>query len=64
MTGLLGEGGAVIALAECDLLLLLGTDFPFRHFMPTDTKIVQIDIAPAGRPRSPPSASSGTSSAR
>ena len=47
MTGLLGEGGAVRALAECDLLLLLGTDFPFRHFMPTDTTIAQVDIAPA-----------------
>ncbi len=47
MTGLLGEGGAVRALAECDLLLLLGTDFPFRHFMPTDTAIAQVDIAPA-----------------
>jgi pyruvate dehydrogenase (quinone) len=46
MTGLLGEGGAVKALAECDLLLLLGTDFPFRHFMPTDTTIAQVDIAP------------------
>lgn len=46
MTGLLGEGGAVMALAECDLLLLLGTDFPFRHFMPTDTVIAQVDIAP------------------
>jgi len=47
MTGLLGEGGAVRALAECDLLLLLGTDFPFHHFMPTDTVIAQVDIAPA-----------------
>jgi pyruvate dehydrogenase (quinone) len=47
MTGLLGEGGAVRAFAECDLLLLLGTDFPFRHFMPTDTTIAQVDIAPA-----------------
>lgn len=46
MTGLLGEGGAVKALAECDLLLLLGTDFPYRHFMPADSTIVQVDIAP------------------
>ena len=46
MTGLLGEGGAVRALAECDLLLLLGTDFPFRHFMPTHATIAQVDIAP------------------
>jgi pyruvate dehydrogenase (quinone) len=46
MTGLLGEGGAIEALAQCDLLLLLGTDFPFHHFMPADTVIAQVDIAP------------------
>lgn len=45
MTGLLGGGGAVKALAECDLLLLLGTDFPFHRFMPNDTTIAQVDIA-------------------
>ena len=28
MTGLLGWGGAQTALADCDLLILLGTDFP------------------------------------
>ena len=29
---------------ECDILLLLGTDFPYKSFMPTAPKIVQIDV--------------------
>ena len=47
MTGLLGWGGAYQGLAECDLLLLLGTDFPYREFLATDATIVQIDDDPA-----------------
>lgn len=46
MTGLLGWGGAYQALAECDLLLLLGTDFPYREFLTTNATIVQIDDNP------------------
>jgi thiamine pyrophosphate-dependent acetolactate synthase large subunit-like protein len=34
MTGLLGYGGAYKAIHESDLLLLLGTDFPFPEFLP------------------------------
>jgi len=44
MTGLLGYGGAYKAIHEADLLLLLGTDFPFPEFLPNgDVKKVQID---------------------
>jgi TPP-dependent trihydroxycyclohexane-1,2-dione (THcHDO) dehydratase len=32
MTGLLGYGGAYKAIHDADLLLLLGTDFPFSDF--------------------------------
>ncbi len=46
MTGLLGWGAAHRALAECDLLLLLGTDFPYRDFLPADAAIVQVDDNP------------------
>ncbi len=46
MTGLLGWGGAHQALADCDLLLMLGTDFPYRAFLPTDAIIVQVDDDP------------------
>jgi pyruvate dehydrogenase (quinone) len=44
MTGLLGYGGAYKAIHDADLLLLLGTDFPFSEFLPgNDVKKVQID---------------------
>jgi pyruvate dehydrogenase (quinone) len=44
MTGLLGYGGAYGAIHEADLLLMLGTDFPFSEFLPGDkVKKVQID---------------------
>jgi pyruvate dehydrogenase (quinone) len=44
MSGLLGFGAAYDAMHECDLLILLGTDFPYDRFMPTKPKIVQVDI--------------------
>ena len=44
MSGLLGFGAAYQAMHECDLLLLLGTDFPYDKFMPTKPKIAQVDI--------------------
>jgi pyruvate dehydrogenase (quinone) len=44
MSGLLGWGAAYKAMHECDVLLLLGTDFPYESFMPTTPKIAQIDI--------------------
>jgi pyruvate dehydrogenase (quinone) len=47
MTGLLGYGGAYDAINEAELLLLLGTDFPFSEFLPgNDVKKVQIDKNP------------------
>jgi pyruvate dehydrogenase (quinone) len=47
MTGLLGYGGAYGAIHEADLLLLLGTDFPFTEFLPGHrVKKVQIDKNP------------------
>ena len=44
MTGMIGFGMAYEAVNECDLLLLLGTDFPYDKFLPTKSKIAQIDI--------------------
>ncbi len=44
MTGLLGWGAAYKAMHECDVLLLLGTDFPYESFMPTNLQIAQIDL--------------------
>jgi len=46
LTGLLGIPSAYQSMHECDLLLLLGTDFPYTPFMPVHNKIVQIDLKP------------------
>jgi pyruvate dehydrogenase (quinone) len=46
MTGLLGLPSAFHSMHESELLLLLGTDFPYTPFMPTKCKIVQLDIRP------------------
>jgi pyruvate dehydrogenase (quinone) len=47
MTGLLGYGGAYRAINDAELLLLLGTDFPFSEFLPDHrVKKVQIDKNP------------------
>ena len=47
MTGLLGYGGAYGAIHDADLMLMLGTDFPFTEFLPGDkVKKVQIDKNP------------------
>lgn len=46
MSGLLGYGACYQATHEADLLLLLGTDFPYRQFLPQKNTI-QIDIDPS-----------------
>ncbi|MET7984967.1 pyruvate dehydrogenase [Streptomyces sp. NPDC005281] len=46
MSGLLGYGAAYEATHECDLLILLGTDFPYNAFLPDDVEIVQVDVRP------------------
>jgi pyruvate dehydrogenase (quinone) len=47
MTGLIGFSSGYYAMADCDVLLMLGTDFPYRQFYPRgDARIVQIDIRP------------------
>jgi pyruvate dehydrogenase (quinone) len=46
LTGLIGFGGCTKALHDADLLLLVGTDFPYRNFLPEDKTIIQIDSRP------------------
>ncbi|MGV0756118.1 thiamine pyrophosphate-dependent enzyme [Empedobacter brevis] len=43
MTGLLGQPSAYHAMHKADLIILIGTDFPYKDFIPTDKKIIQID---------------------
>lgn len=44
MSGLLGYGACQEAMEEADLLVLVGTDFPYPDFLPADVRTVQIDI--------------------
>lgn len=54
MTGLIGFSSGYKAMLECDTLIMLGTDFPYRQFYPTDAKVVQIDIRPENLGRRTP----------
>src|ERR1700676_2714725 len=44
MTGLLGFSSGYHAMMNCDLLLMIGTDFPYQQFYPKDATGVQIDL--------------------
>lgn len=44
MTGLLGFASGYKAIKEADVLLMLGTDFPYRQFYPEDAIVIQVDI--------------------
>jgi pyruvate dehydrogenase (quinone) len=46
MTGLIGFASGYYAMRGCDVLLMLGTDFPYRQFYPEggDVRIAQIDL--------------------
>jgi pyruvate dehydrogenase (quinone) len=48
MTGLIGFASGYYAMADCDVLLMLGTDFPYRQFYPNGNgaRIAQVDIRP------------------
>jgi pyruvate dehydrogenase (quinone) len=44
MTGLLGFASGYKAIKEADVLLMLGTDFPYSQFYPDDAEVIQVDI--------------------
>ena len=46
MTGLVGFASGYAAMKNCDALLMLGTDFPYRAFYPEQAKIIQVDVRP------------------
>jgi pyruvate dehydrogenase (quinone) len=46
MTGLVGFASGYAAMKNCDTLLLLGTDFPYRAFYPETARVAQIDLRP------------------
>src|ERR1700693_4213076 len=55
MTGLIGFSSGYYEMKECDSLLMLGTDFPYRQFYPeAGVHIAQIDIRPQNLGRRAP----------
>jgi pyruvate dehydrogenase (quinone) len=46
MTGLIGFASGYYAMRDCDVLLMLGTDFPYRQFYPEGggVRIAQVDL--------------------
>lgn len=44
MTGLLGFSSGYYAMMNCDVLLMIGTDFPYQQFYPKGATIIQIDL--------------------
>jgi pyruvate dehydrogenase (quinone) len=46
MTGLVGFASGYKAMKNCDALLILGADFPYRQFFPEAASIAQVDIRP------------------
>jgi pyruvate dehydrogenase (quinone) len=48
MTGFIGFSSGYYAMRDCDVLLMLGTDFPYRQFYPEgdDVRVAQVDLRP------------------
>jgi pyruvate dehydrogenase (quinone) len=44
MTGLIGFASGYNAMKDCDMLLMLGTDFPYRQFYPESARVAQVDL--------------------
>jgi pyruvate dehydrogenase (quinone) len=44
MTGLLGFSSGYFAMMNCEVLLMIGSDFPYQAFFPKDATIAQIDL--------------------
>jgi pyruvate dehydrogenase (quinone) len=43
-SGLIGNPATASAFSECDALLMLGTDFPYRNFFPSGKTVIQLDV--------------------
>ncbi|WP_343050984.1 ubiquinone-dependent pyruvate dehydrogenase [Sphingomonas jinjuensis] len=54
MTGFLGFESGYHAMKDCDTLLMLGTDFPYRNFYPSGVQVAQVDRDPSALGRRVP----------
>lgn len=46
MTGFIGFSSGYAAMNSCDTLVLLGTDFPYKQFLPNEVIVAQVDVRP------------------
>ncbi len=44
LTGLIGFASGYRAIEDCDVLLMLGTDFPYQQFLPEEATTIQVDL--------------------
>jgi pyruvate dehydrogenase (quinone) len=64
MTGLIGFSSGYYAMLDCDVLLMLGTDFPYRQFYPSGSGVRIAQVDSGRRSPAPGRASDGSRTAR
>lgn len=62
--GMIGTRAVYNAVMRCDLLLMIGTDYPYSNFLPTRSTVIQIDERPQVLGRRAPTALGVAGSAR
>jgi pyruvate dehydrogenase (quinone) len=62
--GMIGTKPVYHAVQHCDLLLMVGTDYPYSNFLPTKGNVIQIDQRPQVLGRRTPTVLGVTGSAR
>jgi pyruvate dehydrogenase (quinone) len=54
--GMIGTKAVYNAIMRCDLLLMIGTDYPYSNFLPTGGAVIQVDERPEALGRRAPTA--------
>jgi pyruvate dehydrogenase (quinone) len=62
--GMIGTKAVYDAVMDCDLLLMVGTDYPYSNFLPTKPVVVQIDDRPQALGRRAPAVFGAVGSVR
>jgi pyruvate dehydrogenase (quinone) len=62
--GMIGTKAVYHAVQHCDLLIMIGTDYPYSNFLPPKGNVIQIDERPLALGRRTPTALGITGSAR
>src|SRR5262249_31126915 len=62
--GMIGSRASYLAARRCDMLLMVGTDYPFSEFLPDDGRVAQIDERAEALGRRAPTACAAQGSGR